>query len=38
MGALANVNMTAVIITAIICATIVVLAMIGGKKGNGDKK
>lgn len=38
MGALANVNMTAVIITAIICATIVALAMIGGKKGNGDKK
>lgn len=38
MEALANVNMTAVIITAIICATVVVLAIIGGKKGNGDKK
>lgn len=29
---MAGVNMTAVIITAIICATIVILALIGGKK------
>ena len=31
-AALANVNMTAIIITAIICVTIIALSIIGGKK------